>query len=423
MKLLKLICLSGLLMAYQKSTAQYTLTDGAQLELNVVNEPLFYWDMMRLQFPSFTRQARPNENQPYYNSNQMLQTKDETGRFSLLQTGVYDLSLNDWIVLDKHVYTRNYEANFKLINEVIETYKRADMNPNTPLKYERCVATNYYDADIVRERTELTKDADNQFISSFVFKTDYLNGLRLRDTIINGESKTVNHYSYDNQNRCVMIKTTPSFNTDSVINHVLFSYNQNQLEGIHVMYKNDTSFSKRYTYDNNKLAEVRIMTQDENGYLRKGNLYKHSYRPDGKLQWTASFFSVNNVWLKSDSMYFNYINNTIDTGYGYTSISNQWKTYPNYRFIFEKPTVGLSNPKLALNFSVFPNPTTDNLTIELEDKLMIESVELIDLMGRVALHRTNLQNNNINVADLNSGVYMLRVTTSKGTGQKKIVIN
>lgn len=70
----------------------------------------------------------------------------------------------------------------------------------------------------------------------------------------------------------------------------------------------------------------------------------------------------------------------------------------------------------GIAISIYPNPTSGMLTVEGEG---IRQVELIDINGRIMLQRANASN--IDISNMESGVYMLRVTTDAGVRTEKIV--
>jgi hypothetical protein len=73
-------------------------------------------------------------------------------------------------------------------------------------------------------------------------------------------------------------------------------------------------------------------------------------------------------------------------------------------------------------FSVYPNPANDFVTISNDASALISSVEITDLNGRVVSNnQLNATEGQISLADLASGVYMLTITTDQGSTVKKIV--
>lgn len=70
-----------------------------------------------------------------------------------------------------------------------------------------------------------------------------------------------------------------------------------------------------------------------------------------------------------------------------------------------------STPSLDLaNLSVYPNPVSDRLNIDYKEN--ISNLTVYDLSGRsVKSFTSNNRNNSIDVSDLKSGIYMLRIET------------
>lgn len=71
--------------------------------------------------------------------------------------------------------------------------------------------------------------------------------------------------------------------------------------------------------------------------------------------------------------------------------------------------------------NIYPNPVSDILYINTDSQ--IKSIELYDVYGRMVLNKTNLTTTDItvDVSHLNSGIYVLRLNTTKGTGDFKVV--
>lgn len=74
------------------------------------------------------------------------------------------------------------------------------------------------------------------------------------------------------------------------------------------------------------------------------------------------------------------------------------------------------------NFKVYPNPATTVVNLSGKNNTTINQVQITDLNGRViksiAVNEVTTQ---INIADLNSGVYFLKATSNNGVGVTKIV--
>jgi hypothetical protein len=76
----------------------------------------------------------------------------------------------------------------------------------------------------------------------------------------------------------------------------------------------------------------------------------------------------------------------------------------------------------AQNFSVYPNPATSVLNIAVKNNVAISQAQITDINGRVVKSVNNVVSQ-INISDLNTGVYFLKITTDQGVGTTKIVKN
>jgi len=78
--------------------------------------------------------------------------------------------------------------------------------------------------------------------------------------------------------------------------------------------------------------------------------------------------------------------------------------------------------KLENKLSIYPNPVRDVFSIKMEEGIHINRLELLDIQGRLV---KNYQNNkdNLSINAIASGVYFVKITTSKGIVLKKIVVD
>jgi hypothetical protein len=72
---------------------------------------------------------------------------------------------------------------------------------------------------------------------------------------------------------------------------------------------------------------------------------------------------------------------------------------------------------------VSPNPATNKLTVAFADGKNYE-VQLINILGKVVLHKNVISSNNIDVSGLDRGVYFVKISDAKGNAvnSKKIVL-
>ena len=76
-------------------------------------------------------------------------------------------------------------------------------------------------------------------------------------------------------------------------------------------------------------------------------------------------------------------------------------------------------------FSVSPNPANDFITVSNSENIFVNAISITDLNGRVVKQNSfsNLSNVQVNISDLSSGVYMINISSDKGSVTKKIIKN
>ena len=82
-------------------------------------------------------------------------------------------------------------------------------------------------------------------------------------------------------------------------------------------------------------------------------------------------------------------------------------------------TIGVNELSNSLNFSVFPNPASDKLTIECNQKA---SLEILNMEGQIiqTIHNGG-KKTTIDLVNLSSGIYIIKAKTDKGITVKKFI--
>lgn len=80
------------------------------------------------------------------------------------------------------------------------------------------------------------------------------------------------------------------------------------------------------------------------------------------------------------------------------------------------------NDEIFSNFSVFPNPATNFIKITNTQNLFIQSLEIIDLNGRIVkMVKINATEGRITIDELKTGIYIIKIITDDGFVFKKIL--
>jgi hypothetical protein len=93
---------------------------------------------------------------------------------------------------------------------------------------------------------------------------------------------------------------------------------------------------------------------------------------------------------------------------------------------FQVTTSDLSvNENFSKKFSTYPNPVSSVVTISNNDNILVSNVTITDINGRTVknIQVNNLSQVELNVSDLNSGVYFINVDTDNGKAVRKFVKN
>ncbi|KGO94856.1 T9SS-dependent choice-of-anchor J family protein [Flavobacterium subsaxonicum] len=88
-------------------------------------------------------------------------------------------------------------------------------------------------------------------------------------------------------------------------------------------------------------------------------------------------------------------------------------------------TVASVKDVLASQLSVSPNPATNVVNITNTSNILVDGASIADLNGRVvkSVKFNGVADAQVNISDLASGVYMMTITSDKGTTTKKVIKN
>lgn len=132
----------------------------------------------------------------------------------------------------------------------------------------------------------------------------------------------------------------------------------------------------------------------------------------------APYFGWENIIVDLDA----YSNQTVRIG-----IRNQGNDH--YMFMvddFKITTTGLSvNETFTMKFNANPNPAQDVINISNNENIILNNITVTDINGRIvkSVKVSNVSETQINVSDLNAGIYFMNINTDSGVAVKKIIKN
>lgn len=97
-----------------------------------------------------------------------------------------------------------------------------------------------------------------------------------------------------------------------------------------------------------------------------------------------------------------------------------WKFFSKHK----KPIASsVDNVNNNFSFNIYPNPSKNLITIDLEDNNKIIEVNIIDLFGRVVIKRKiSTSNLVIDISNLCSGIYFVKINTVSSLSTKRLIV-
>jgi|GEM_PF-4173670 hypothetical protein len=312
---------------------------------------------------------------------------------------------NDWQVYSLDSFT--YDSHNNKITEVYGTYDY----PGLLVAGEQY----FYTYDTAYNLTGLTENTYNQSGYNWLLyqKDNYTydahhNKVFLEETSVGstGMSYTalIEKYGYDSFNNLIA-DTSDIYGTNGVgvtEDCETFTYNSNNSVLTdykkYIVTENWWPISNEsYVYDNNNNLLSDLMQTASNGVLYNSTQTSFTYDGDNN-KISALYQSWNNTdydWISSDSTHWYYLNST-------TGILN---LEPN-----------------TLNILVYPNPTSDFLTIKTTDSDSGIKIKVLDGLGRTMISISSSRSQAIiNMKYLATGSYLVEIETEYGKAVKKII--
>lgn len=92
-----------------------------------------------------------------------------------------------------------------------------------------------------------------------------------------------------------------------------------------------------------------------------------------------------------------------------------WQSITGYNNLLQTITIetfGVENADLDNNFSIYPNPSTDSITVQFKD-LDKAKIQICNMQGQLVYEKVIFNNQKINVSKLLKGVYFIRFSNNK----------
>jgi hypothetical protein len=417
----KLLLLSLSILTLSSLQAQTTLQSGERPAYYPIKLPYFSYDLMRTEHESWLREYLVPTTQKWVNANYLINKKGADGRFDHLEYRLWVPELNEWMVFS------SYQSNRTIINNKLSNEENAfnfRQSISFPV-YSFDVVNRYqYDNDILQLLEVEHNEIDINFTTFHHFKYDQYKNL-ISDSTVNDLNGNVfiNKYGYDAINaNCIwdlsMVNGDSVFNTD-------YFYEDNRLTGYisYLMRNGNWEKLEEQHYEYNALHKLSKIyyTYYEEGDKVNTTIFEQGYHDNGKLAWMTSKSIENNSPSLIDSVVIPYVNNQVDTGYGYISWDGtQWDEEPTYRFVFNAPlSSGINkNNEVRHSVIVYPNPASNVISVQTDKQ--VTKLVLKDLTGKVI--RATQNESTLHIDGVEAGVYLLETIMGDYSSNTKILV-
>jgi Secretion system C-terminal sorting domain len=150
---------------------------------------------------------------------------------------------------------------------------------------------------------------------------------------------------------------------------------------------------------------INIWVTNYSSYSANANTLLHDLTVD----------SQNNIYLHGQTVY--------PTDFDSTQVGNEFQPATNAVFVvkFNRQTLALSQNLLFNNLSIYPNPSSGNFNIQIEENLINANVSVYNMLGQKI--KSFKLDNSITNQYLNSGTYILEVEKDGNKTSRKLIVN
>ena len=173
--------------------------------------------------------------------------------------------------------------------------------------------------------------------------------------------------------------------------------------------------------NNGKPGQVLYTLKDQRPIWDDEQMYKFSYYEFDKTVKVNSVFYVGIRQQYSKTINIGFDSSNDNHKYVFYEVGEGWKNSSFPGSLMIRPIMGKTpyyvgineNQEVAAGLNVYPNPANDFVRIEGVDAAACKEIVVYDLTGRVV--KQYQYSNELNVSDLQNGLYMLRVVKNDGS--------
>lgn len=281
--------------------------------------------------------------------------------------------------------------------------------------YYVCYA--YNSDNQVIQRTNFNNFGAEGFVQGGVYDYVYEDGKLVSHTMYFGDYDDLYeecYYSYDAAGKLLQEVYLQGFSTlDSTIK-IDYTYNEAGLLASKNLY---------YYYYGWDLEEFDEYLYDDHGNCIEHNIYEASgnykdrrlyeYNTDVSATQIHTPYNVPELYLPEALSDVH--QRTLE--HWYTLDADHVLQYIcDYEYVYNHTAVGISQNEIANEVSVYPNPTQSSLQVVVSENRIAENAVIYDFQGRICMQvQLNAGECSVDVSDLPSGIYLLKVTLDNGS--------
>lgn len=281
-------------------------------------------------------------------------------------------------------------------------------------------------------------------IDSIVFKIKgYLEPATVSDSVYNWNDTTTfyqkffNYYAFDDGTAENGYGIVGLGTENAMVSMQFDSYIEDTLRGVQLYFNNlannsQTKYFKIHVWDDNNGKPGNIIYTLENQVVPKNNQLNKFvlFLFDEEIIVRNKFYIGWQKQNSPDMLNVGYDVNRNNKDKLFYNFTNQWKQSEFDGTVMLRPMfgheintiTGAKKIKRDLRYNVFPNPANDYLQIEIDQNNYSNyQYSIFDSFGRI--HKTGYLNNApINISNLDSGIYFIKVNSENGENSTKKII-
>ena len=281
------------------------------------------------------------------------------------------------------------------------------------------VCYEYNDNHQITQRTNFNGyGADDTFEQGGVYDYHYSDGKLVSHEMYFGNYGTLGeecYYSYNNLGQLIEEVYLQGFSTlDSSIK-IVYSYNDaGKIANRHLYYYSgyswDLAESDEYLYDENGNCIDHSIRNEYGSYIDR-RLYE--YNTEISVNQIHTPYNVPEIYLPENLSDVN--QRTIE--HWYTLDADYVLQYIcDFEYMYNHTPVGISENESVNTMTVFPNPAQGSLNVIISDNQVADVAYIYDFQGKVCMQfAMNSGENNIDLSELSTGIYLLKVVMENGT--------